>query len=158
MLQMPSTKLPKNIMVNQDDIKILTGLSWNNIKNEVDGDDGRSTLYMVVVFDDEKLNYISEGINFTIQLLQDTYYQPHMFIASSLQNVGLGPKILKSFIMDYGHIYVGEGRTVNTHAQSMINKLANDPDFESYSDDIGIIIMKKGNEDREKLINIINLS
>lgn len=157
MLQKPSSKLPKNIVINQDTIAILKGLSWSDIKNEVNGDNGHSTLYMLVEFNDEKLNYVSEGINFTIQLLRDTYYQPHMFLAPSLQNIGLGPKILKSFIMDYGHIYVGKGRTVNQNAQSMVNKLTNDPNFEYYSDDIGILIMKKDNEDRNKLIKIINL-
>ena len=155
---MPSSKMPKNIDVTEKDAALLKSLSWNDIKNEVDGDDGHSTLNMLVVFSNSDLNHISQGINFTIQLLHDTYYQPHMFMTPNLQNMGLTPKIFKSFIMDYGHIYIGKGRTVNSYAQSMVAKLSKDPDFESYSDDIGILVMKKGNEDKNKLMQIINLS
>jgi len=155
-LDLPSMKVQKPIDISDEELARLRGLTWNGIVINENGDDGRSTLYMVVNFTDKALNNVSAGINFSIQLLHDTYYQPHMFLSPSLQGIGLGPKILKAFVMEYGHIYAGKGRTLNQDANKMLNKLVNDPDMETYSDDIGLLIMKKGNPNRDTLTQIIH--
>lgn len=155
-LNVPSSRMPKNIPVNDQELTILKTLQWSDIIVNDIGDDGASTLYMSISFKNNGLNHLSEGIVFTIQLLHDTYYQPHMFIAPALQGIGLGPKILKAFIMEFGHIYAGKGRTLNQDANKMLGKLTTDGDLESYSDDLGLLVLKKGITNKETLLRIIN--
>ncbi len=152
-LAVPSYKMPKVVNISPGTLNTLKSVNWSDITIDNTGDDGVSTLYM-----DVKINTqvpMSEGIVFTIQLLHDTYYQPHLFLAANLQGIGLGPKILKSFIMGYGHIYAGNGRTVNQDANKMLGKLTTDSDLETYRDSSGLLIIKKGNPDKEKLLRII---
>jgi len=152
---LPSTKVSKPIGVSETELALLKNITWQNIGISENGDDGQSTLYMGVNFTPDTLNNVSNGINFTIQLLHDTYYQPHMFLSPSLQGIGLGSKILKAFIMDFGHIYAGKGRTLNDDANKMLGKLVNDPDLEVFNDDLGLLVMKKGNPDRDTLMKIV---
>lgn len=154
-LNLPSTNLSKPIEVSQDELSILKEIQWSDIMIGENGDDGKATLYMSVTFKNDMLNNVSNGINFSIQLLHDTYYQPHMFLSPSIQGIGLSPKILKAFIMEFGHIYAGKGRTINQDANKMLAKLTNDPDMESFNDDLGLLILKKGNPDKVSLLNII---
>lgn len=154
-LAVPSFKLPQKVNVNDNLLNILKTITWRDIIVENIGDDGISTLYMYIGFKNHELNSISEGIVFTIQLLHDTYYQPHLFITSTLQSIGLGPKILKAFIMEYGHIYAGKGRTLNQDANKMLSKLATDGDLESYNSNHGLLILKKGVSNRNNLMKIV---
>jgi len=154
-LAIPSFNLPKKVDVNLDLIHRLTSLTWADLIIDNNGDDGVSTLYMNVRFKDDNLNSISDGIVFTIQLIQDTYYQPHLFMTPKLQGIGLGPKILKAFIMEYGHIYAGTGRTLNQDANKMLGKLTKDGDLESFSDNYGVLILKKGIPNKDELLRII---
>jgi hypothetical protein len=151
-----SLSLPQNSNISQEELSHLKTINWSDIIIDEAGDDGNNTLYMKVIFKDNNLNRLSDGIKLSIQLLHDTYYQPHMFLAPSLQGIGLGPKILKCFIMEFGHIYAGNGRTLNQDANKMLSKLTNDPDLESFRDEIGLLIMKKGNPNRDTLLKIID--
>jgi hypothetical protein len=152
-LASPSFKLPKKFELEANALIHLKNLSWRDISITNTGDDGVSTLYMKV--DIKDINYIHESIVFTIQLLQDTYYQPHLFMAPNIQGIGLGPKILKAFIMEYGHLYAGKGRTLNPDADKMLSKLFNDPNLESYSDEHGVLILTKNNPKKAELMKII---
>lgn len=151
-----SATLPENIEVDEKTLILLKNMSWNNINIEPAGDDGHSKINMDVIFNDPQLQFVSNGIVFTIQLISDTYYHPHLFIAKSIQGIGLGAKIFKAFIMEFGHIYVTEARTLNKDAFKMINKLVNDPDFETIKSDLGVMIIKKGNPDTDALKNFVN--
>jgi hypothetical protein len=155
-LGVPSFSLPKPISVDDNTMALVKTITWSDIKINNTGDNGHDTLYFSIAFKNDTLNQLNEGINFTIQLLYDTYYQPHMFITPTLQGIGLTPKIFKSFIMEYGHIYAGNGRTLNQDASKVLSKLENDPDFESFRGENGLLIMKKGNLDKEKLLKIVS--
>lgn len=155
-LSMPTFDLPQNIKTDEILLSKINNLTWKDISIDNTGDNGNDTLFFKIVFNDESIQFISEGIKFTIQLLFDTYYQPHLFITENLQGKGLGPKILKSFIMDYGHLYAGNGRTVNNNANKMLLTLKNDSDLEIITGEKGILIMKKNNPDRETLIKIVS--
>lgn len=154
-LTIPSFDLPKKINVDEDLLTKLKTLTWMDMSIDNTGDNGNDTLYFKISFKDETIDFINDGIKFTIQLLFDTYYQPHMFMTESLQGKGLGPKILKSFIMDYGHLYAGNGRTVNENAKKMLYSLKNDSDFEFIVGERGVLILKKDNPDRDSLIKIV---
>lgn len=154
-IAIPSFKLPKNIELSDYTLTIVKNLAWSDIIVNNTGDDGVSTLYMNVIFKKSELNIISKSIVFTIQLLHNTYYQPHLFLSSKLQGIGLGSKILKAFIMQFGHIYAGKGRTVNPDANKMLYKLINDNDLDIMQDEKGLLILKKGNPDKDKLAKII---
>lgn len=151
-----SVKLPKNIEINENIKNLLKALTWKDINVEVSGDDGYSKINMDVLFKNQELQNISEGIVFTIQLINETYYHPHLFMAKSLQGIGLGQKIFKAFIIEFGHIYVSEARIVNQDALKMVSKLTTDPDFETIKGELGIMIIKKGNPDMEALKNFVN--
>jgi hypothetical protein len=155
-LAMPTFDLPQNIKTNELLLSKIKNLTWKDISIDNTGDNGNDTLFFNIVFNDESIQSINEGIKFTIQLLFDTYYQPHMFLTESLQGKGLGPKILKSFIMDYGHLYAGNGRTVNDNANKILFSLKNDSDLEFISGEKGILIMRKNNPDRETLFKIVS--
>jgi hypothetical protein len=155
-LNMPTGHLPKTISITADELSILKAVTWKDVVINEKDNDGHSKLFMEVTFTNHALNNVSSAIDFTIELRHDTYYQPHMFLSPSIQGISLGPKILKAFIMDFGHIYAGKGRTLNDDANKMLSKLTNDPELESFSDDIGLLVMKKGNPDKDTLLKIIN--
>lgn len=155
-LAMPNFDLPQKINTDENLLNKLNSLTWNDISIDNTGDNGNDTLFFTINFTDESLNVINDGIKFTIQLLFDTYYQPHMFMTESLQGKGLGPKILKSFIMDYGHLYAGNGRTVNQNAKKMLYKIKNDSDLDFIEGKNGILIMTKNNPNRETLLKIVS--
>lgn len=153
---LPSMKIAKPIDISDVELGLLKSIKWNDLIINEKSDDGNNTLYMDISFKNKTLNNLSSGINLNIQLLHDAYYQPHMFLSPSLQGIGLGPKILKAFIMEFGHIYAGKGRTLNQDANKMLAKLTNDPNLESFSDDIGLLVIKKGNPNINNLLKIIN--
>lgn len=146
-----TAKLPKNLEINDQTHNALKSLTWQNIKLDSAGDDGHSKIEMAVSFTDPNLNFISEGINFSIQLIKEKFYHPHIFMAKQLQGLGLGVKIFKAFIMDFGHIYVTEARTLNPDALKMINKLTFDPELEVIKGKLGMMVIKKGNPDIDEL-------
>lgn len=146
-----SAKLPGKINVDESVLNALKNLTWNDIKIDADGDDGHSKIDMDVIFNNPNLNYVSEGIVFYIQLIKEQFYHPHLFLTQSIQGIRLGPKILKSFIMEFGHIYVTEARIVNPDALKMVSSLFSDPDLEVVKGKLGIMVIKKGNPDTKAL-------
>ena len=74
--------------------------------------------------------------------------QVHIILNSSIQRLGLAPKIYKKLIYTFGPIYSGEGRRINKeHIAKVYAKLAQDPDLYVYHDDMCYIAMKReGNQ------------
>jgi len=154
-VSMPSFDLPQNTQPTPEDLQMLKNITWHDIILDVKKDDGVSTFYFDVKFKNPELNKFSDSIVFSIQQIKGTYFHPHLFLSDKLQGMGVAPKLMKAFIMDFGHIYVTKARTLNPNFTKMIQGLANDPELESYSDDKATVVMKKGNPDRDELLKII---
>lgn len=150
-LTVPYFRLVKDVQITPEEMVSLKGINWRDITLNDLGGDG-NIAYIGVDVGSEAIN---RGIVVDIQVLHDMFYQVHTHLAKELQGIGLGAKILKAFIMEYGHIYAGKGRTLNQDANKMLSKLTTDSDLESYSDEYGLLILKKGNEDKEQLLQII---
>lgn len=151
-----TSKLPQKVDINPDVLNILKSLTWKDIQLESGGDDGHSKIDMSIQFSNPSLNDVTNGIVFYIQLIKNNFYHPHLFMSQSLQGIGLGAKLLKAFIMDFGHIYVTDARIVNDDFKKMVNKLLTDPDFEVAKGKLGLMVIKKGNPDAKKLIRYVN--
>jgi hypothetical protein len=152
----PSFDLPNNIQPTPEELNKLKSLTWRDISVEPRENDGSPMFYIDVAFRDPELNNLTKSIVFSIQMIKDMYYHPHLFLADKIQGVGIAPKLLKVFIMDFGHIYVSKARTLNPNFTKMVQGLTNDPDFESFGDSRATLVIKKGNPDRDGLIKIIN--
>ena len=60
----------------------------------------------------------------------ETLYQPHIFIDERLQHQGLGFRIYKAFIHEFGNIYSSHWcRTNNKEIPAIFNKLALEDDI-----------------------------
>lgn len=159
-VNMPSFDLPTKVDLTPEEIQAFKSLNWNDISVEPKENDGSHMFYIDVAFRNPELNKFASSIKLSIQMIKNTsdeymYYHPHLFLADNLQGMGLAPKLLKAFIMDFGHLYVTKARTLNQNFTKMFQGLSTDPDFESVSDDKATLIMKKGNPDRNELIKII---
>lgn len=151
----PSFNLPNNIEPTPEELNLLKNITWNNISLEPKENDGSNMFYIDVNFSNKNLNKFADSIVFSIQMINQKYYHPHLFLGNKIQGIGIAPKLFKSFIMDFGHIYATKARTLNQNATKMIDGLTKDSDFESFSDNKATIIIKKGNPDRDELIKII---
>lgn len=155
-VNMPSFALPENIQPTPEELQGLRSLTWQDIAVEPRENDGSPMFYIDITFRNPELNKFTPAIVFSIQMIKDMYYHPHLFISDKLQGIGIAPKLFKAFIMDFGHLYVTKARTLNQNVGKVIQLLVNDPDFESLSDGRATLIIKKGNPDRNELIKIIN--
>ena len=154
-LGIPSANVPANIQITPDEASIIKSINYNDIILEK-GEQNKNLLYINVSFTNESLNNISAGIKFQIQLIHNTFFQPHMFLSETLQGLGLGYKIFKCFINKFGHIYCGKGRTVNTEViNKILGKLSTDPEFIIFKGKNGILIATKDNPNIENLKKII---
>lgn len=152
----PSFELPSNLEPTPNELNMLKDITWRDIIIEPRENDGSPMFYIDVTFKNQELNKFSKSIVFSIQLIKQMYYHPHLFLSNKLQGISIGPKLFKAFIMDFGHLYATKARTLNQNASKMIENLTTDPDFESFSDDKATIIIKKDNPIKNKLIKIIN--
>jgi hypothetical protein len=153
-LSIPIAKLPKNIKINEQDIPLIKSISPNDIILNESENIGDIT-YMDISFTNRKLNKISKGINFYIQVIKGTWFHPHLFIAENLQSMGLGYKILYNFLSEFGHFYVGMGRVLNDSVYKILDKIKKDKNFDYYEGEYGMLFTIKNNPDIKKLVRIV---
>lgn len=74
--------------------------------------------------------------------------QIHIFLNPEIQGLGLGEKIYKRVIEEFGYIYSGKGRQQNqTQIPKIWNKLKNDPNIEVFENALGMLAVLKGSFD-----------
>lgn len=149
---MPSFALPNKLQPTPEEYQMLKSLTWQDILVEPQEND-EQMFRIDIGFRNGELNKFAESIVFSIQMISDMFYHPHLFLADEIQGMRIAPKLMKAFIMDFGHIYVTKARTHNPDFTKMIQGMRNDPDFESF-DNVkkSILIIKKGNPDKDVLI------
>lgn len=155
-VNMPSFNLPEELEPTPEEFQLLKTLTWRDIMVEPKENDGSAMFYLDVLFRNSELNKFSPSIVFSIQQINEIYYHPHLFIANKLQGIGIGPKLLKAFIMDFGHIYTTKARTLNQNASKMIQGFSNDPDVDFNSNGDITLVIKIDNPDKEELLQIFN--
>lgn len=151
-LEIPSLRIPKNIVINDNEINLLKNVKWNDLKIEDLGGKG-NIAHLSIKFPFKTL--AGEGIVVDIQIINGVLYQIHIHMAKPLQNLGLGYKIYKAIIFDFGHLYSGKGRRMNPFVTNIWNKLKNDPDIECVSNNNGDLCSTKNNPDKDELFNFV---
>jgi len=147
-LNIPAFRLPQQIKVSQEDLSRLKSISYQDIMiNDFGGEGNIAHLGVSFPFETNA----SDGIIIDIQILQGIIYQLHLQLSDSLQGIGLGGKIAKAVINEFGHIYSGKGRVLNPNAEKMLDNIKNDPNFVYIPNDRGELYMMKDNPDEEKL-------
>lgn len=151
-LDIPSFRLPKSIVLTNDELEKLKRVNWSDIKIDDLGGSG-NIAHLSVTFP-FKTN-ASEGIVIDIQVIKDEIYQVHIHMIDQLQGLGLGYKIYKALIADLGHIYSGKGRRMNPYITKIWDKLHHDNEVECISNNHGDLCMVKNNPNKENLLNFM---
>ena len=124
-------RLPKNNHYDDVDLERLTDVRWQDIGfDDLGSDTNVAKLQVTFPFETKA----PEDIIIDVQVIdvEDagiSLYQPHFEMARQLQSIGLGYKILKSLVFDLGHLYIGNGRTLNKNANKMWDKLNGEKDL-----------------------------
>lgn len=141
-LSIPTLRLAKPV-----EHKDYSNINWNDIKLEQIDDNGHNIINMGVYID----NTLEEGIALDVQLVGD-YFQLHPTIHENLQGQGLGFKIYKKFIHEFGNIYSAKGRRLNPTIIKLLTKFKNNDEY-TYLDKNGfILIILKANPDHDELV------
>jgi hypothetical protein len=142
-----------NKVLSDSDKDLIKHIPYNEIElNQVD-DNGKDIINLSIGLKDVN---VDDSIVLDIQLIKDELYLIlNLLIDYKLQNLGLGYKIIKQFIEEFGHGYFSNDKIVNdVQIPRIIVKLKSESDF--VENDNGIIIIKKNNQNKEELINIFN--
>ena len=142
-----------NKVLSDSDKEQIKNIPYNEIELNQVGDDGNNIINISIGLKD--IN-IDDSIVLDIQLVKDELYLIlNLLIDYKLQNLGLGYKIIKQFIEEFGHGYFSNDKIVNdVQIPRIITKLKSEYDF--VGNDNGVLIIKKNNEYKEELINIFN--
>lgn len=147
-------RLPKNVEVSDKELSLLKDIKWQDIKfDDLGSDTNIAKLNIVFPFNTN----VSDGIIVDIQVITVDgldLYQPHINMCDSLQNIGLGYKIIQALINDLGHIYSGTGRVHNpTVINKIFNKLKNDNQFITLTNKNSTLSMIKNHPNKDEYID-----
>lgn len=141
-LSIPALRLAKPV-----EHKDYSNINWNDIKLEQIDDNGHNIINLGVYID----NTLEEGIALDVQLIGD-YFQLHPTIHENLQGQGLGFKIYKKFIHEFGNIYSAKGRRLNPTIIKLLNKFKNSDEYTYLDKNGSILIILKANPDHDELV------
>lgn len=141
-LSIPTLRLAKPV-----EHKDYSNINWNDIKLEQIDDNGHNIINLGVYID----NTLEEGIALDVQLVGD-YFQLHPTIHENLQGQGLGFKIYKKFIHEFGNIYSAKGRRLNPIIIKLLNKFKNGDEYTYLDKNGSILIILKANPDHDELV------
>jgi len=152
-LNIPSFRLPKNILLSRDELSRLKALKWSDIKIEDNGGEG-NIAHLSILFPFP--TQASEGIVIDIQVIHGAIYQVHIHMIEQLRGMGLGYNIYKALIADLGHIYSGRGRRMSPYITKIWDKLHTDNEISCITNENGDLCMRKDNPDKENLVKFMN--
>ncbi len=147
--------LPKKVNLSLGEINKIKTINWESIDFNEMGDDGRSMITLSVVFPFKTT--ATDGIVLKIELINDVLYQPHIDLDPVLQGLGLGYKIFRAFINQFGNIYTAIARVHNPNALKLFDKLKLDPNIESYDTSEYRLRILKSNPQKEEIKNLFGL-
>jgi hypothetical protein len=117
-------RLPKPLGLGPSELQNLRTIQWQEIKfTELDTVNNFIPIEVQIQSKPE----LTLGISLWIQLVEDTFYQPHIYLTQELQGLGITYKIFRALLEEFGHIYMSRGRTLERGAMdAIIQKLAHD--------------------------------
>ena len=136
---------------NEEKQKIQNLSAENIIINQGDYDGKSATLYINVPWD-SAIND-GNGINVNLEIIDGVLYQIHIFLSGDIRELGLGFKIYKALINDFGHIFAKkEGRINDTQIPRIWEKLSSESNITSYDNDFCNIAILDSNPDKNELL------
>lgn len=142
--------LTKKVDVSDEDKEQIKNLSYKDITLEPQNESSPVKIKVSLPLE----NDFSPGIALDIQLVGDIFYQIHISLDESLRGLGLGYKIYKALIMEFGHVYSGKGRRQNLNQVPKIwAKLNNDPDMTCVSNDIADMCVANIAPNKDELLS-----
>ena len=146
----PTLSLPSEVDLTDEDKEQIKVLDYKDIDLEPQNETSPVKIKVSLPLDKD----LSSGIALDIALVGDVFYQPHISLDKSLRGLGLGYKIYKALIMDFGHIYSGKGRRFNTiEIPKILEKLKNEPGITCVSNEIADLCIANNNPDKDKLLS-----
>lgn len=117
-------RLPKPLGLSASELQDLRAIQWQEIQfTELEPVNNFIQLEVQILNRPE----LTLGISLWIQLVDDTFYQPHIYLTQELQALGITYKIFRSLLEEFGHIYMSRGRTLERSVMdAIIQKLALD--------------------------------
>lgn len=152
--------IPDNVfrVTKQIDLAPDEKLAIQNVRSEdlvIDDLGGNNNVaHLRVVFPFE--TKASDSIVVDIEIINGGIYQIHMHMPETLQGLGLGYKIYKALIFDYGHLYSGKGRVMNPIIKYIWGKLEKTSGIECIKSAIGELCVSQSNPHKEELKAFMN--
>jgi len=145
-----SLRIPSDIELdNNYDYRSINYMDLELIEVGSYGDD---IIYLGVKLPNEPTS--NDGIVLDIKTEDGLYMIINILMAYNLQGLGLGYKIYKKFIEEFGHAFSNFSKRVNDKEVVAIwGKLENEPDFETYKTSNGELCVFASNPDKELIIN-----
>jgi len=151
-LDLASFRLPQQVDVSNEEMQHIQNVTWTDIKIEDLGGQG-NIAYLQVIFPFQTA--ANEAIVVDVQVLGGQIYQPHIHLPDNLQNLGLGYKIYKKLISEFGHLYSGKGRRMNPNIDKIWDTLKGDGDYTCLSNTNGDMCISKSVEDPSELVRFM---
>jgi len=79
----------------------------------------------------------TDGIEVSIQMILDVFYQAHISLPEELRGKGLAVKIYRALVEKLGHLYSGKGRRQNPMIEKVWAKLKMEPNLRCAENSIG---------------------
>jgi hypothetical protein len=156
-MKLPKLSMVQPIVVSNDDKTKLKNISIDAISFEPLNSDSPVNFKVSI----DGFSGITNGIAFDIQLTKNDLLQPHIALHKDLKGLGLGYKLYKRFIDDFGHLYSSSSRRQNNKEIPKIwAKLKTEPDVECVSNDLGDLCISKtyvSDEEKRKLLSNIGV-
>jgi len=145
--------VPTEIKLSDEERQFIKNIKWSDLIIEQENTESPINFY-ISINGMEDLG-VDEGIKVSFQIIGDLLYQIHIFLAKSLQGLGLGYKIYKAMVYEFGHVYSGKGRQQNTEEVPRIwQKLSSEKDFICKSGKIGTVCILNSNPDKDELLKL----
>ena len=146
---LPMLSLTKEVDATAEEKEIIKGLDYTDIVLEPQNETSPVKIKVSLPLERD----LSPGIALDIELVSDKYYQIHISLAESLRKLGLGYKIYKALIMNFGHLYSGKGRRQNkVEIPKIWKNLKKEPGITCKSDKIADICVSDSAPNKDELL------
>ena len=150
---LPMLSLTKKVNATKEEKDIIRQLDYTKIGLEPQNETSPVKIKVSLPLERD----LSPGIALDIDLVGDIFYQIHISLDESLRKLGLGYKIYKALIMNFGHVYSGKGRRLNTSEVPRIwEKLNNEPGITCVSNDIADMCVANNAPNKDELLSAFN--
>jgi len=149
-LNLSTLSLPSNVDISYKEILMIKNLKWSDLILEPQNEISPVNIKVDFPWESE----VSKGIALDIALVKDMFYQIHISLDKNLRGLGLGYKIYKALIMNFGHIYSGKGRKLNKlEVPKIWDKLKNDSEITCVANDIADMCIANNTPNKDELLN-----